>query len=189
MLSLGGDAALSLFRDRVPEFHCSITMSIALQAVSAWDASSLRAFGISVLGDSPYPEPMLAALDAALGRESDEYRGIVASDDGALAGLIVFGAMPGALGTGRIHLVAVRPETRRRGIARDLIDAACAWLGERGGRLTMIELAADPWFEAAQQLARRTGFREEGRIDGYVRDGAALLLLRRDLQVLPRGAS
>lgn len=162
-------------------------MSIALHAAAAWDASSLRALVMSVLSDSPHAEPMLAAVDAALAREDDEYRAIVASDAGALAGLIVFGEMAGAVGTGRIHLVAVQPEARRRGVARHLIDAACVRLREHGGRLVMIELPADPWFAPAQELAQRTGFREEGRIDDFVRDGAALLLLRRDLDALPTG--
>jgi RimJ/RimL family protein N-acetyltransferase len=36
-------------------------------------------------------------------------------------------------------------------------------------------------FASIRRLAERAGFREEGRIDDYVRDGRAFVLLRRDL--------
>jgi ribosomal protein S18 acetylase RimI-like enzyme len=169
-------------RDRVPEFHGSGTSVHAfLRPLAAPDSSAARALVISVLADAPSGEPRLAALESALTRASDEYQAIVACDASALVGLVVFGETAGARGAGRIHLVAVDARARRRGIAMDLIHAACTHLAERGGRLVTIELPAGARLSSVRGLVERAGFREEGRIDDYVRDGVALVLLRRDL--------
>jgi ribosomal protein S18 acetylase RimI-like enzyme len=135
-----------------------------------------------VLADAPYGEPMLASLESALTRSTDEYQAIVVADASVLVGLIVFGETAGARGAGRIHLVAVDAKARRRGIAMDLINAACARFGEQGARFVMIELPVDPRLASVRRLAERAGFHEGGRIDDYVRDGVALVLLRRDLR-------
>jgi ribosomal protein S18 acetylase RimI-like enzyme len=152
-----------------------------VRPLAAPDAAAARALAISVLADVPYAEPMLAAIDSALTRATDEHQALVASHAGALVGLMVYGETAGARGAGRIHFVAVDASARRRGVAMQLVRAACARLGERGGRLAMLELPADVRFASIRRLAERAGFREEGRIDDYVRDGRAFVLLRRDL--------
>jgi ribosomal protein S18 acetylase RimI-like enzyme len=150
--------------------------------LTAPDSSAARALAISVLGDAPYAELLSAALESALAGATDEYEAIVARHGRALVGLAVFGETAGARGAGRIHLVAVDATARRRGIALDLIDAACKRLREQGARLVMIELPADPRLSIARRLAERAGFREEARMEDYLRDGVALILLRRDLR-------
>lgn len=159
--------------------HTSVPAT--LHPLAAPDSSAARALAIAVLGDAPYAEPVLAALESALARATNEYQAIVARDGSALVGLVVFGDIAGARGAGRIQLVAVDAKARRRGIAMDLIDAACTRLGEQGGRFVMIELPTGAPFTSAQRLAQRAGFHEAGRVDDYVRDGVALVLLRRDL--------
>jgi ribosomal protein S18 acetylase RimI-like enzyme len=164
--------------------HTSVPAT--LHPLAAPDSSAARALAISVLADTPYGEPLLAALESALARATNEYQAILARDGGALVGLVVFGDTAGARGAGRIHLVAVDAKARRRGIAMDVIDAACTRLGEQGGRFVMIELPTDARLASAQRLARRASFHEEGRMDDYVRDGVALVLLRRDFRVKHR---
>jgi ribosomal protein S18 acetylase RimI-like enzyme len=169
-------------RERVPEFHGSGTsVPATFRPLADPDSAAVRALVISVLADVSYAEPMLAALERAIQRAGDEYRAIVACEASAPVGLIVFGEVAGARGAGRIHLVAVDPNARQRGIALHLIDTACATLRERGCRLVTIELPADARIANIRRLAGRAGFREEGRIDDFVGDGVALVLLRRDL--------
>jgi ribosomal protein S18 acetylase RimI-like enzyme len=153
-----------------------------LRPLAASDSSAARALAVTVFGDAPYAEPLLAALETALARATDEHQAVVACDANALVGLVVFGEIAGARGAGRIHVVAVDANARRRGIAIDLIDAACTRLGEQGGRFVMIELPGDARLTGARRMAQRAGFHEEGRMDDYVRDGVALVLLRRDLR-------
>ena len=146
------------------------------------DSSAGRALALSVLGDAPYASLLSSALESALAGATDEYQAIVARDGRALVGLVVFGETAGARGAGRIHLVAVDVTARRRGIALNLVDAACTRLREQSARFVMIELPADTRLSGARRLAERAGFHEEGRMEDYLRDGVALVLLRRDLR-------
>jgi ribosomal protein S18 acetylase RimI-like enzyme len=157
------------------------SMPATLRPLAARDYSAARALITSTLGDAPYAEALLAVLESTLARATDEYQAIVACDASALVGLIVFGETAGARGAGRIHLIAVDAIARRRGLATQLIDAACARLGERGGRLAMIEIPTERRLAGVRRLAERAGFHEAGRIDDYARDGVALVLLRREL--------
>ena len=156
-------------------------MSFTLHLAAAPDFAAAHTLALTVLGDAPHAEPMLAALANALTRTSDEYRAIVARDGRTVLGVIVFGEVAGARGAGRIYLVAVNGAARRRGIARALVDAACRELSERRARFAMIELPAHTRLEDVRRLVERAGFREEGRMDDYVRDGVPLVFLRREL--------
>ena len=157
-------------------------VSLTLHLVTPPDSPAAHSLALTVLGDVPHAEPMLTALTNALMRTSDEYRAMVARDGRTVVGVIVFGEVAGALGAGRIYLVAVDGGARRRGIASALVDAACHELSERRARFAMIELPAHARFADVRRLVSRAGFREEGRMDDYVRDGVALLFLRRELR-------
>ncbi|MDQ4079336.1 MAG: GNAT family N-acetyltransferase [Gemmatimonadota bacterium] len=150
-------------------------------------ASSVRAFATTTLDGSRYAEPLLAAVDGALAGDSDEYRAIAAWHDDAIVGLVVFGETAGALGAGRIYLIAVDASVRERGVAAQLVDAVCSELATRGARFAMIELPGEPHFAPLRRLAERKGFREQGRIDHYLREGVPLILLRRDLGPIRSG--
>ena len=158
-------------------------MSLTLHLVTPPDSTAAHSLALTVLGDVPHAEPMLAALTNALMRPSDEYRAIVAQDGRTVVGIIVFGEVAGSLGAGRIYLVAVDGGVRRRGIASALVDAACQELSERRARFAMIELPAHARLADVRRLVSRAGFREEGRVDDYARDGVPLLFLRRELGI------
>jgi ribosomal protein S18 acetylase RimI-like enzyme len=155
-------------------------VSVMLRPLAAPDATAARALADAVLGGFLFAEAMLASLDEALRFASDEYRAIAAHDGKALTGLVVFGEIAGTHGTGRVHLVAVDETVRRRGIGTALMEAACADLHGRGSRFVVIELVEEPRLASGRALAHRTGFREEGRVHDYARDGLGLSLLRRD---------
>jgi hypothetical protein len=50
-----------------------------------------------------------------------------------------------------------------------------------GGRLLTAELPADPVIGRTLTLLRANGFKQDGKIPDYFRDGVALLFLRREL--------
>lgn len=135
-----------------------------------------------MLADAPYADPLLASLDAATRSGSEEYRGLVAHDGDRLVGVIVFGEIAGARGAGRISLLGVEANARGRGLGAALVHAALTHLRARGARFVVIELPEHPRLASALRLARRTGFFEEARVGDYVRDGVALLILRRNLK-------
>jgi ribosomal protein S18 acetylase RimI-like enzyme len=156
------------------------SVPFTLRPLTARDAPAARALADAVLADAPYGDQLRGAIDRVLTSGTDEYRALVAVEDTALAGLLVFGETEGARGAGRIYFVAVDASTRRRGIATALADAACRELTERGARFVIIEMPDDPRLAGARLAAEQASFREEGRIADYVSDGTSLLLLRRD---------
>ncbi len=80
-----------------------------------------------------------------------------------------------------IHLlnVAVRPECRRRGLARRLLTAMLT-IGRRSGVRTVF-LEARPSNLAALGLYRSLGFAGEGRRKAYYEDGEDALLMTLEL--------
>ena len=81
-----------------------------------------------------------------------------------------------------ILTLAVRPEARRRGYGRALVEAAAAQARSDGIERLYLEVAEDN--TAALALYRATGFAEVGRRPGYYArsdgpDVAALLLARK----------
>jgi hypothetical protein len=63
-----------------------------LHLAAAPDSTIARTLALTVLADVPHAESMLAALDNALMRPSEEYRVVVARNRSAVVGLVVFGA-------------------------------------------------------------------------------------------------
>lgn len=173
---------MSHLRDCVPEFHGSDTpVSVTFRALAPPDAEAARSLADATLGGAPYAAGMIAALDEAVTSDSDEYRAVGAHDGSSLIGFVVFGEIAGAIGAGRIYVVGVETAARRHGIATALVEAACIELQSRGSRFAVIELPEEPSLASGLALAHRIGFRGEGRVSDYVRDGVGLLLLRRDL--------
>ena len=79
----------------------------------------------------------------------------------------VQGFVAARLVAGELHInnVAVRPECRRRGMARSLLETAINEAARAGGHAAFLEVRAGN--EAAQALYRRCGFRVAGRRAGY----------------------
>jgi|WetSurMetagenome_2_1015567.scaffolds.fasta_scaffold858458_2 [ribosomal protein S18]-alanine N-acetyltransferase len=84
---------------------------------------------------------------------------------------------------GEILTLAVRPEARRRGLGRALVEAAAAEAGRRGAGALLLEVAADN--PAALALYQGQGFERVGlRKAYYARPGARradAFVLRRPL--------
>ena len=154
---------------------------VTFHPLSASESASARALARAALDDVPYAPSLLAPLDSALRSEGGEYRALIARDNTAVIGLIVFGEIAGAVGAGRIYFVAVHGGVRRRGIGSALIEAACTQLRSAGARFVAIEMPEEPRLDAARAVALRMGFLPEGRVSDYVREGVSLVLLRRDL--------
>jgi [ribosomal protein S18]-alanine N-acetyltransferase len=85
------------------------------------------------------------------------------------------------LGAGEAELlrVAVAPEARGRGIARQLIAAGFERLRRAG--VTSCFLEVRPANSSALAVYRALGFEPRGRRSAYYRDGSDALVLRRDL--------
>lgn len=86
---------------------------------------------------------------------------------GVAPGRRVQGFVAARLVAGELHInnVAVRPECRRLGMARSLLETAINEAARTGAHAAFLEVRAGN--EAAQALYKRCGFRVAGRRAGY----------------------
>jgi ribosomal-protein-alanine N-acetyltransferase len=138
------------------------------RAAHAQDAELLAAIHATAF-DSPWSAKDLGEL-------------ISRPEAGALAVDGGFIVMRTIAGEAEVLTLAVRPERRRQGLARTLVEAGLAWARSRGADAAFLEVAADN--PAAIALYEQAGFRQVGRRRGYysrAAGGMDALVLRRDL--------
>ena len=124
---------------------------------------------------TPYLARMLEVLESALRFEDPEFLCLLAipAQDDAIDGLVLFGTVLGARLATKVHAV-VAPDPRVQLALLDAVRETCVRSGER---LVVCELPHDTPFDIAAVALVASGYREEGRIEDFVRDGVALRLL------------
>lgn len=141
-----------------------------LAAVGPEAAPALAAIHAKAF-DRPWEASAFADLLAAPGALA-----LMADDDG-------FILVRRVLDEAEVLTLAVRPEVRRRGLARALVEAAAGVAAEAGAATVWLEVASDN--APALALYATCGFAAAGRRRGYYPrpDGTAAdaLVLRRDL--------
>lgn len=153
-----------------------------MRDLSAGDAAAVRALVTSGGVPAAYRERLRELGERAL-RGADECRGVAleTATGGAphCVGLALFGLVPGTVRTGAILGLYLAPDARGHGDGRRLVDAAVARLADRGARFTVVEVPDDPALAGVRRVLARCGFAEEARVPDLVRDGVALVILRR----------
>ena len=139
------------------------------------DADAARATVVDYFRGTPYLPRMLEVLDSALRFEDPEFLCLLAApaESGAPDGLVLFGTVLGARLATKIHAV-VAPDPRVQLALLDAVRETCVRSGER---LVVCELPHDRPFDVGAVALVASGYREEGRIEDFVRDGVALRLL------------
>ena len=139
------------------------------------DGDASRAAVVDHFRGTPYLQRMLDVLDDALRFEDPEYLCLlsVAGETGTVNGLVLFGTVLGARLATKVHAV-VAPDPRLQLALLDAVRETCTRSGER---LVVCELPHDTPFDLAAVALVASGYREEGRIEDFVRDGVALRLL------------
>lgn len=139
------------------------------------DAVAARATLVHHFRGTPYLHRMLEVLDNALRFEDPEFLCLLSAteDSDAINGLVLFGTVLGARLATKVHAV-VAPDPRVQLALLDAVRETCTRSGER---LVVCELPHDTPFDVAAVALVASGYREEGRIEDFVRDGVALRLL------------
>jgi hypothetical protein len=139
------------------------------------DTDAARATVVDYFRGTPYLARMLEVLDSALRFEDPEFLCLLATpaESGAPDGLVLFGTVLGARLATKVHAV-VAPDPRVQLALLDAVRETCVRSGER---LVVCELPHDPPFDVGAVALVASGYREEGRIEDFVRDGVALRLL------------
>jgi len=152
---------------------------VALRAATSADAAALQKLVSDTSDATPYQQVPAYFLRLALAASSEESRAIVAVQNGVVVGCALYGVVAGAIGTGRIHFVAVAAGSRRLGIASRLCGAAVDELSAQAVRSVIIELPDDRVVGSGRALLEGCAFREVARVPDYYRDGVALVVLQR----------
>ena len=139
------------------------------------DATAARATVADQFRGTPYLARMIEVLESALRFEDPEYLCLLAVPDEASApdGLVLFGTVLGARFATKVHAV-VSADPRVQLALLDAVRETCLRSRER---LVVCELPHDTPFDVTAVALVASGYREEGRIDDFVRDGVALRLL------------
>ena len=139
------------------------------------DADAARATLLDGFRGTPYLARALEVLDSALRFEDPEFLCLLgaSAESGTIDGLVLFGTVLGARLATKVHSV-VAPDPRVQLALLDAVRETCLRSGER---LVVCELPHDTPFDLAAVALAASGYREEGRIDDFVRDGVALRLL------------
>jgi hypothetical protein len=138
------------------------------------DARAARNAIIEQFRGTPYLARSLEVLDDALRFEDPEFLCLLAApcESDPPSGLALFGTVLGARLVTKVHAV-VAPDPRVQLALLDAVRETCVRSGER---LVVCELPDDTPFDITGVALQAVGFREEGRIDDFVRDGVALRL-------------
>jgi len=152
---------------------------VALRAATSADGAALQKLVTDASAGTPYHELPAYFLRLALPAPSEESRAVVAVQNGAVVGCVLYGIVAGAIGTGRIHFVAVAVGSRRSGIATRLCGAAVDQLSARAARSVIVELPDDRAVGPGRALLESCTFTEVARVPDYYRDGVALVVLQR----------
>ena len=152
-----------------------------LQPLAAVTLPAARALFAAELARHPYAERPLELLDA-VAAGSAEYRADVMLDGDRVAGAVAYGLVAGASGAGAVYGVCATPTVRRRGMGARLVAHALGELRTLGARRAFAEVPDDPAaLGDVLGLMRAAGFAEEARVPDLVRDGVAMLILRRNI--------
>ena len=133
----------------------------------------------ALLGRSFRGTPYLAraeeVLDSALRFEDPEYLCLLAEReaDREAVGLVLFGTIVGARLAAKVHVCA---STDPR-VMLALLGAVRETCVRSGERLVVCEIPRDTPFDVCAVALVASGFREEGRIEDFVRDGVALRVM------------
>ena len=150
-----------------------------IRAATAEDAAGVAALEALCFGDDAWTPPMV--LSELTGSDRDA---LVALEDTALVGYAMTLASGDVVDLLRI---AVRPEARRRGVARALLDAVLERAKRTRAERVLLEVRVGN--AAARAFYAAAGFAEIARRRGYYRDGSDALVLALPLPGPPAGAT
>ena len=139
------------------------------------DTDAARAAVVDQFRGTSYLPRMLEVLDNALRFEDPEFLCLLSTtgEPETVNGLVLFGTVLGARLVTKVHAV-VAPDPRLQLALLDAVRETCTRSGER---LVVCELPHDTPFDLAAVALVASGYREEGRIEDFVREGVALRLL------------
>jgi L-amino acid N-acyltransferase YncA len=154
--------------------------SAAPRPLTPADAEPARGLVLATLGITPYVDRVMELLAEAERGDVDTHA-LTIERDGTCAALALFGGISPSHGVWKLHTLLLAERVVAREVGGTLLGALAERVRPLGARSLLGELPADPVYGRTLTLLRANGFRQEGRVPDFFRDGVALLFLRRSL--------
>ena len=151
-----------------------------VRPIATGDAESVRALLDVALGNTPHLAHGLDVVDRALLGGDREHRALVGTRNREIVGVACYGDLLGSENVVELHLVALASPDEREA-ASELLRAVDDAARAAGARFVFAELPDDGTLGSTFASLADAGYREETRIADYIRDGVALVFLRRTL--------
>lgn len=100
-----------------------------------------------------------------------DYQVLVAENNGAIAGYILYGAVPLTKGNFDIYWIATDPALHGKGFGQKLMEAAENEAKSRGARMVCLETSSQGGYEKTRRFYDRSGYIEESRIRDFYKIG------------------
>jgi hypothetical protein len=150
---------------------------VRIRPIEGRDAGAVTALLDATTGHTSLRDRAREVTNLALGSGDREHRAFVADDGRELCGIVVYGELLGSDRVMRVHFLGFS----RSAEGQRLLDAVNDAARESRARFVFIEIADDPALRDTLRVLEDAGYRQEARIADYVRDGVALLFLRRSI--------
>jgi hypothetical protein len=139
------------------------------------DASAARNVLTNAFRGTPYLQRADEVLESALRFEDPEYLCLLAERSAGTEaiGLALFGTIVGARLAAKVHYLAA-DDARVMLALLGAVRETCVRSGER---LIVCEIPRDTPFDVVAVALVASGYREEGRIEDFMRDGVALRIM------------
>ncbi|HST26258.1 MAG TPA: GNAT family N-acetyltransferase [Gaiellaceae bacterium] len=138
---------------------------IRLRPLQIGDAGALHAL-VEATGVFT-PEEIGVACELIDSGEDDDYRLLVAEDQGAVAGYVCWGRALFSDGSWDLYWIAVHPDRQRQGVGGALVAAAEADARAEAGRTMLVETASEPSYEPTRRFYERHGYAEVARLPDF----------------------
>lgn len=114
----------------------------------------------------------LELIDLVLANPAQtDYEVIVAEHTGAVAGYVLFGAVPLTDGNFDLYWIATDTKLHGQGIGRKLMEETERRLIKRGARMLCLETSSQDSYDRTRRFYQRAGYLEESRIRDFYRPG------------------
>ena len=121
----------------------------------------------------------------AVVRETGDYEFVAAFDHERLVGYACYGATPGTEGTYDLYWIAVDPAHQGAGVGSALLVEVERRVGERSGRMLVVETSARDEYEAARTFYGAHGYEVTARLRDFYAPADDRVVFTRHLTTFP----
>ena len=120
-------------------------------------------------------------VDAVIGNPSQkDYQFYVYEDDGAVLGMMCYGACPVSYNVYDLYWMAVHKDAQGKGIGSKLLEFAEKNVKKENARMLIAETSSQPKYEPTRQFYMKRGYKLEAQVKGFYKpDDDKMIFVKR----------